>query len=74
MFMFTYPEEPCSSRTWYPGQVCDDFLLLQQNPSCNYHRCGHVRAFKQGNALSVLTTNKNVDFKVSCFAKKKISR
>jgi len=30
MFMFTYPTEPCSSRTWYPGQVGDVLMLLQQ--------------------------------------------
>jgi len=29
MFMFKYPDDPCSSRTWYPGQVGAVFLSLQ---------------------------------------------
>jgi len=35
MFMFKYPDEPCSSRTWYPGQVCDAFQLLKCLVSCH---------------------------------------
>ena len=30
MFMFKYPDEPCSSRTWYPSQVGIRFLSLQR--------------------------------------------
>jgi len=28
MFMFKYPDDPCSSRTWYPAQVRDVLISI----------------------------------------------